>query len=205
MKNNYIELFGLPASGKSYYTKYILKEYINYNQKYIYARNRILRNMKKIILIIYMIFSSFKIFISAALFIKKLNISLKKKLKMFLYIETTLAIIKLANNAKDNKICIEEGLLQVLWGICYLDFDNSDLIIKEFRILFKEYFTINVLNVKTNIELVKERLLARKNNGGSELEHDINNDDSAIEKAIIIEKKIINEFNNIHFKNVDGE
>lgn len=182
-----IELFGIPACGKSFYANNNLKQYINANEKYIYNENRILRNINKILNVLNILLKHFKLFCKSVALLKK--VKLKNKLKMYLYVFSTLNICVISSNKKQKSV-LEEGMLQVLWGICYNSNHTEDFICEYIKV-FKNYFAKKVIIIDTDIDTIKKRLLEREKTGGSELEHDIKNDIGVIYKAEKIKNDII--------------
>ena len=85
---------------------------------------------------------------------------------------------------------IEEGLLQVLWAICYNSNADSTFVEKYINLFYSDILT-NLIVFNTDIEQICTRLENRNNNGGSELEHDIKNNKQAITKADDVKKMII--------------
>ena len=193
LKNNdSIELFGIPGCGKSYYANNITPEHMNLNKKYVYSNNRIIRNLKKLILISSEMFCCIKKYITASKLLSKLSFSSKsKKTKMKIYLMSTIALTNKSKKKlkEKNKVILEEGLLQVLWGICY-NSDADDKFIDKYIDFFSNDFQDKIIVLNTDINEITKRLELRNNNGGSELEHDIKNKKNLIIKANDIKNKI---------------
>lgn len=192
-ENNFSELFGLPSCGKSYYINHINdKGFVNVNKKYLLHSNRIIRNIKKLYLFLIFILFEFPLFIQSYKLINSQRFTSRtKKIKMLVYLCTTLYLIKkVKRSKKDNNYCFEEGLLQVLSGICYAC-DYSEKFINNFLEVYKSYFANYIFYLDTDIEVIKERLLARNDSGGSELEHDYKKNPKVLDYAVLINKKII--------------
>lgn len=202
MKYKYVELFGLPGCGKSYYSNHELTNYINLNKKYIYNDNRLVRNMKKILLIIYLMFFSIKDFINSIIYVKNTKMSYIKKLKMIIYLQTTIAIIKKTSSTK-NEECLEEGLHQVLWAICYLDNNNCKQNIVEFEKKFGKYYSSSLIYIKADSSVIEKALKERNDNGGSEIEHDIKNGKEVLDYSEKIIEEIIENSVNINIKVIE--
>ena len=117
------------------------------------------------------------------------QINIRNKLKMYLYFFSTLNIC-IKSNKQKRKCVIEEGMIQVLWGICYNSNYTEDFI-KEYINEFKKYFAEKIIVIDINIDIIKERLLERKKIGGSELEHDIKKNINVIYRAESIKNDII--------------
>lgn len=202
--NEFIELFGLPASGKSHYIDNLnVENIVNVNEKYILNNNRIIRNIKKIYIFILFIIIDFKDFYKANKFLSKLTFHTKnKKIKMLVYLCNTIFMvnkIKYSKNNANKKYYFEEGMLQVLWGICYNNNNKcKEAIIDDFFDLYKNLFATKILYLNTNADLIKQRLINRNAAGGSELEHDIKENQEYLEKAIVIKNAIINKINELH-------
>lgn len=196
--NNSIELFGLPGAGKSSYCKENLKDYLNLNEKIIGISNRILRNLKKMYFTAYAYIFRFKLIHNAKKILKDVKFkSIKTKLKMHIYLYSTIGIIN--KRSKSTYTVMEEGLLQVLWGICYSSHYSKEFI-RNYINLFNDSISNTILYINTNPEIILKRLENRKSNGGSELEHEIVDDKTCINRAINIKDEIIDEITK--YKNV---
>jgi len=203
-----IELFGSPACGKSYFSSQV--KYINnYNEKFIYNDNRVVRNLNKIKLTFGLFLFNIKYFIRCLKFIisNKDKTSLKKRLKMFLYMTSIIRINIKANN-KNNTILFDEGIFQLLYGLAYnLNLSKKEL--KEFLNYFKDILPNEVIYLNVSDETLLKRLNERSSNGGSELEHDIKKDTKKLDYSnsyINVIKNIIqNSYKNIKFVEMDGE
>ena len=68
-----IELFGMPACGKTTYAEINLKTYTNTLQKYVYSKSRIIRNFKKIALSLNLFLFNYKKFIECNNDINNIN------------------------------------------------------------------------------------------------------------------------------------
>lgn len=187
MQDDSIELFGIPACGKSFFANKTLMEYININEKCIYNKNRLVRNIRKVFNVLEIVLKHFKLFCKGIILMNQINI--RNKLKMYLYFFSTLNIC-IKSNKQKRKCVIEEGMIQVLWGICYNSNYTEDFI-KEYINEFKKYFAEKIIVIDINIDIIKERLLERKKIGGSELEHDIKKNINVIYRAESIKNDII--------------
>ena len=185
------ELFGLPASGKSTYAKTINS--LNLNQKYLYHKNRFIRNLKKLKLLLLLIFTKNKLFFKSYHLLKNVKFkSLGKRIKMLVYLDTILCLSIIYKNKQYENYFFDEGLVQVLWGICYNSKYDSEFI-KKYLKEFSEYLSDNIIIMDTDFALNKDRLLSRSEVGGDELSHDIKINSSAFERAIKIRDEIIQE------------
>lgn len=189
-----IELLGLPGSGKSTYVKKMSEENSNLNllmESLLYSESRIRRNLNKLYLALRFAILDYKEFHKLILFFKKIKfISFKRKIKMFLYASSILEIILLAKKDSLYKInMMDEGLCQVVWGICYnvKPYDRPKALLL-FEI-FEEYIADEILIFNIDINTIRRRLLQRNELGGSELQHEIRQNSN----AIIIAQEILDE------------
>lgn len=189
--NNYCETFGIPACGKSTYVNEI--NAINVNKKYLLHDNRLIRNIKKVIIFLLFIITNFNLFIKTYKLLNKLTFpSLGKKIKMLVYLDTILFLVIKVRKKKNQEYIFDEGLLQVLWGICYNSDYNKDFI-NEYLSVFQNYISDKIIYLDTELSINKQRLLDRNSSGGAELAHDVKNNSNAFERAIEIRNLIIKE------------
>lgn len=179
---NYTEFLGIPACGKSYYVNNNCSDdVVNINKKCLTSKCRFIRNIKKVIYSIYLIFLDYKIYFKTINFIKQCRFKRQVlKIKMFLYLTSTLFIIYKYGNKHISYF--EEGLLQVLFGICYCSVDYKN-IPDNYINIYRKYFSGNVIFLDTSLDIIEKRLLERNIGGGSELEHDIKKDKESINRA----------------------
>ena len=165
-----IELLGLPGAGKTTYAKKKLGNYTNILENNIYSDNRIRQNLNKIVFYVFFAARNPKRYL---LGINRLNNihfnSRKTKIKMNLYLFMTLGLL---DKYKDKDVLIDEGLGQVLWAFYYNSKDSIEAINGIFD-MFNEYCCDTVLFISAEKDEIKNRLLLRKNNGGSELQKDL--------------------------------
>lgn len=178
-----IELFGVPACGKSTY----IKKYINDANVvlpldlYLYRTSRLKQNLNKIVLVMY----AFSANISRCLQLNRLfwNIkfsTLKRKIKMWLYLFSVLgAKWKGEKNFSQKTLVLDEGVNQVIWGLMY------NAVGSELEILHLQNELISEMGDKILWLYVPEkelinRLLRRDSKGGSELEHEIKNNQNLL-------------------------
>ena len=202
-----IELFGSPACGKSFYSQKI-KYVENYNEKYIYCSNRLLRNVNKILLSLSLFIFNNNYFRKVVKFIKGLSkdYSIKKKLKMFLYMTSTIRIC-IKGNKSNRTVLIEEGIFQLIYGLSY-NFNLSEKNIKGLVNDFKDILPNEVIYIKVSNKTLINRLNSRDNNGGSELEHDIKKDIKKLDYSnnyVELIKNLIIKNKKINFIEMDGE
>ena len=173
-----IELIGLPGSGKSTYSKKYIEEYkmINLMDEYLYSDSRVKQNINKVKLVSYLFNKKKKYcFVLYKIFSKIEFSSLKKKLKMLLYLYSVVAICEKAKSEiYDNDIIIDEGVNQVIWGLLY-NSEKSERAILDLQGYLKEYFGDEIIFLQINKKILEKRLLNRNGKGGAELNHDIKN------------------------------
>lgn len=90
-----IELIGLPGSGKSTYSKKYIEEYkmINLMDEYLYSDSRVKQNINKVKLVSYLFNKKKKYCFALYKIFSKIEFSsLKKKLKMLLYLYSVVEI-----------------------------------------------------------------------------------------------------------------
>ena len=188
---NYYELFGLPACGKSTYVENVNE--ICANKKYLLHDNRLIRNIKKIVYFILFIITNFNLFIKTYKLLSSISFESKiKKIKMLVYLDTILFLIIIIKKDEKKEYIFDEGLLQVLWGICYNSNYNKDFI-NEYLSLFLCYISDRIIYLDTDLSVNKQRLLDRSDSGGAELSHDIKEDVNAFNRAIEIKNLILKE------------
>lgn len=183
-----IELFGLPGCGKTTYVK--MKQLQDKNlilplEKLLYSDWRIIRNFKKIILATRFVFYKPTDFLKIIKFLSTLQFSnFKTKIKMFLYAISILEVIRVEKKIKNSpKMMMDEGLCQVIWGISYnVKKEDRNKVLILFKIL-EEYLADNIIVFNINLNIIKKRLLERKQKGGSELQHDLHNNPNALKNA----------------------
>lgn len=183
-----IELLGLPGAGKTTYAKKELGDYTNILENNIYSDNRIRQNLNKIVFYVFFAARNPKRYL---LGINRLNNihfnSRKTKIKMNLYLFMTLGLL---DKYKDKDVLIDEGLGQVLWAFYYNSKDSIEAINGIFD-MFNEYCCDTVLFISAEKDEIKNRLLLRKNNGGSELQKDLLSDDKYLDFAIECMKRVL--------------
>lgn len=191
-----IELFGMPACGKTTYAEINLKTYTNTLQKYVYSKSRIIRNFKKIALSLNLFLFNYKKFIECNNDINNINFrDYKTKVKMKLYLMSYISIIKKIKKKK-GIYYLDEGILNVIWALAYnSNISNNE--IKRLLLKYKMFWGDKIIYIDTDENIILKRLLNRDVNGGSELEHDVKKDLSSIKKA----NKIID----IIYKNIRGK
>ena len=106
---------------------------------------------------------------------------------MNLYLFMTLGLL---DKYKDKDGLIDEGLGQVLWAFYYNSKDSIEAINGIFD-MFNEYCCDTVLFISAEKDEIKNRLLLRKNNGGSELQKDLLSDDKYLDFAIECMKRVL--------------
>ncbi|KPU43713.1 hypothetical protein OXPF_31550 [Oxobacter pfennigii] len=205
-----IELLGIPGCGKSTYVRNFIKENkdaLNPLELYLYDDLRFKQNMNKIKLL-------FLFFLSHPIKSIELTIAFNRvkfkskftKLKMFTYLFSIVSIYSLCiTKYSQNLIILDEGINQVIWGISYNSFDSEQSIYKLQKLLFP-YFADEIIFFRVPKYVIKERLLARTNSGGSELQKDILKNEELIDKSIslveIIAKRV-NELSTIKLVVID--
>ena len=190
-----IELIGLPGSGKSTYSKKYIEEYkmINLMDEYLYSDSRVKQNINKVKLVSYLFNKKKKYcFVLYKIFSKIEFSSLKKKLKMLLYLYSVVAICEKAKSEiYDNDIIIDEGVNQVIWGLLY-NSEKSERAILDLQGYLKEYFGDEIIFLQINKKILEKRLLNRNGKGGAELNHDIKNDREKLNYAYTLMEKVKN-------------
>lgn len=190
-----IELIGLPGSGKSTYSKKYIEEYkmINLMDEYLYSDSRVKQNINKVKLVSYLFNKKKKYcFVLYKIFSKIEFSSLKKKLKMLLYLYSVVAICEKAKSEiYDNDIIIDEGVNQVIWGLLY-NSEKSERAILDLQGYLKEYFGDEIIFLQINKKILEKRLLNRNGKGGAELNHDIKNNRKKLNYAYTLMEKVKN-------------
>lgn len=190
-----IELIGLPGSGKSTYSKKYIEEYkmINLMDEYLYSDSRVKQNINKVKLVSYLFNKKKKYcFVLYKIFSKIEFSSLKKKLKMLLYLYSVVAICeKEKSEIYDNDIIIDEGVNQVIWGLLY-NSEKSERAILDLQGYLKEYFGDEIIFLQINKKILEKRLLNRNGKGGAELNHDIKNNREKLNYAYTLMEKVKN-------------
>lgn len=190
-----VELFGVPATGKTTYANNTFKYEINALNKYVYSKNRVIRNLKKVNLLLYLFILHNKTFWFAIDLLKDIKFdSFKIKIKMNLYLISYLSVIKIIQN-KENAYYLDEGILNVIWAIAY----NASLSNKKILNLvlkLKPFLGDTIIYLYANKSIVLKRLLDRNIKGGSELEHDIKKNTKYIDKAYRISEYIYSTIEN---------
>lgn len=186
-KNEHVELFGVPGSGKSTYVKENnLKKY-DLNNK-INGSCRLKRNIKKCTYMISILVLKRNINKNIKSVIEEFEFpSFKVKLKMLLYMYS---IIYLILRNKNKNYVMDEGILQVIWAFGY-NSENENYDIEYCLKKLKNYLPDKVIYLNVEEEIIYERLSKRNNKGGSELEHDITMNKNYLTKAKQIENRII--------------
>lgn len=186
-KNEHVELFGVPGSGKSTYVKENnLKKY-DLNNK-INGSCRLKRNIKKCTYMISILVFKRNINKNIKSVIEEFEFpSFKVKLKMLLYMYS---IIYLILRNKNKNYVMDEGILQVIWAFGY-NSENENYDIEYCLKKLKNYLPDKVIYLNVEEEIIYERLSKRNNKGGSELEHDITMNKNYLTKAKQIENRII--------------
>lgn len=207
-----VELLGVPGSGKTYFVNQLLKKNSNIElplNDYLYNNSRIKQNLNKLFLVAQFFFFNEKLFRKFIRFFRNLDFNNKiKGLKMFVYLISTIQVIEIIRKANDEKLyVIDEGICQVIWGICY----NLDITRKaEMKIilnLLEEYLSDEIIYIEVEDNIIKERLLQRTVKGGSELQHDIVKNADSLEKAKTIMTnlyEILREKNQSNVKYMNG-
>lgn len=190
-----IELIGLPGSGKSTYSKKYIEEYkmINLMDEYLYSDSRVKQNINKVKLVSYLFNKKKKYcFVLYKIFSKIEFSSLKKKLKMLLYLYSVVAICEKAKSEiYDDDIIIDEGVNQVIWGLLY-NSEKSERAILDLQGYLKEYFGDEIIFLQINKKILEKRLLNRNGKGGAELNHDIKNNREKLNYAYTLMEKVKN-------------
>ena len=190
-----IELIGLPGSGKSTYSKKYIEEYkmINLMDEYLYSDSRVKQNINKVKLVSYLFNKKKKYcFVLYKIFSKIEFSSLKKKLKMLVYLYSVVAICEKAKSEiYDNDIIIDEGVNQVIWGLLY-NSEKSERAILDLQGYLKEYFGDEIIFLQINKKILEKRLLNRNGKGGAELNHDIKNNREKLNYAYTLMEKVKN-------------
>ncbi len=183
-----IELLGLPGAGKTTYAKIKLGDYKNILENNIYSDNRIRQNLNKIVFYVAFAARNPKRYLLGINRLNKIHFnSTKTKIKMNLYLFMTLGLL---DKYKDKDVLIDEGLGQVLWAFYYNSKDSIEAINGIFD-MFNEYCCDTVLFISAEKDEIKNRLLLRKNNGGSELQKDLLSDDKYLDFAIECMKRVL--------------
>lgn len=190
-----IELIGLPGSGKSTYSKKYIVEYkmINLMDEYLYNDSRVKQNINKIKLVNYLFSKKKKYCLELYKKFSKIEFSsLKKKLKMILYLYSVIGICEKAKSEMDDKdIIIDEGINQVIWGLLY-NSEKSEQAVFELQECLKEYFGDKIIFLNIDKKILEKRLLNRNSKGGAELNHDIKNDRKKLDYAYTLMEKVKN-------------
>lgn len=183
-----IELLGLPGAGKTTYAKKKLATYTNILENNIYSDNRIRQNLNKIVFYVAFVVRKPKYYLLGINKLNKIHFnSVKIYIKMNLYLFMTLGLLE---KYKDKNVLIDEGLGQVLWAFYYNSKDSIEAINGIFD-MFNEYCCDTVLFISAEKDEIKNRLLLRKNNGGSELQKDLLSDDKYLDFAIECMKRVL--------------
>ena len=190
-----IELIGLPGSGKSTFSKKYIEEYkmINLMDEYLYSDSRVKQNINKVKLVSYLFNKKKKYCFALYKIFSKIEFSsLKKKLKMLLYLYSVVGICEKAKSEiYDNDIIIDEGVNQVIWGLLY-NSEKSERAILDLQGYLKEYFGDEIIFLNINKKILEKRLLNRNGKGGAELNHDIKNDREKLNYAYTLMEKVKN-------------
>ena len=161
-----IELFGLPATGKSYLLKKLQKRLRFSNKKitflHSYSNFYLIRKFTTII-VASLFFLNLKGIIKLLLFFinfyKPINSNLisLRTLKIFFNAIHLISVIQVSSFLRRKILIVDQGFYQLLWSILYdmnyLNKENSQFIIRNW---------INVIN-SLNIKLVLFHCKARKN------------------------------------------
>lgn len=187
-----IELFGVPGSGKStWMTNYSdLNGVVAPLELYLYNDSRIKRNLNKLFLCIYYFIRNRNQFLKFWIAINDLKFSsFKIKIKMFVYLISTVGAI--SKSEKFDSIVIDEGVSQVLWGICYNTIDKNPNDLKNLITNLVPYFMNRLIFIKADKEVIYERLMQRSGRGGSEVQHDIVKNKALLEEGVWITEQIL--------------
>lgn len=178
-----IELMGLPGSGKSTYAKKLQQDnnkYILPLNKYIYSRFRVIRNIKKMKLII-LFFCCNKVIFNVIR--KKMDrVEFKStflKYKMFAYLISTLQIVDICKR-KNEVYVLDEGICQVFWGILFNSIEDEAYKIFELFSILKEFIGDEIIELKLSTDIIEKRLKNRSSKGGDELKRELLNWNNAI-------------------------
>lgn len=181
-----IELFGVPASGKSTYKKYISDPNVVLPlDLYLYRASRVMQNLNKVYLVAYAFRTHFFRCIKLNGVFWKIDCAKKKvRIKMWLYLFSVLGAKWKGEKKHPNKtIVMDEGVNQVVWGIVY----NSGGMKPEIELLQKklvEDMGKRIIWLNVGEEELANRLMLRKGRGGSELEHEVKENPDALKDAI---------------------
>lgn len=183
-----IELLGLPGAGKTTYAKKKLATYTNILENNIYSDNRIRQNLNKIVFYVAFVVRKPKYYLLGINKLNKIHFnSVKIYIKMNLYLFMTLGLLE---KYKDKNVLIDEGLGQILWAFYYNSKDSIHEINGIFD-LFHEYCCDTVLFISAEKNEIKNRLLLRRNNGGSELQKDLLVDDKCLDFAVACMNQVL--------------
>ncbi|UXV63481.1 ATP-binding protein [Lactococcus cremoris] len=198
-----IELLGIPGSGKTTW----VESYLNSSgavaplEIYLYSHSRIIQKLNKLSLSIYYFKRERSQFLKFWKLINQLTFpTFKIKIKMFVYLISTLGV--LSKSEKFDDIVIDEGISQVLWGICYnisdRKLDNLNNLIAE----LSPYFGSHLIFLNGDKEVIYKRLIARNTWGGSELQHDIVENKELLDTGIKIADQIFERVS-LYFESVE--
>ena len=165
----------------------------NLMDEYLYSDSRVKQNINKVKLVSYLFNKKKKYcFVLYKIFSKIEFSSLKKKLKMLLYLYSVVAICEKAKSEiYDNDIIIDEGVNQVIWGLLY-NSEKSERAILDLQGYLKEYFGDEIIFLQINKKILEKRLLNRNGKGGAELNHDIKNNREKLNYAYTLMEKVKN-------------
>lgn len=188
-----VELLGVPASGKSTYTTKMIKEekFVAPLDLCLYSDSRIKQNLNKFKLIIYAwLYRTLKCMRVFKVFYKITFKSFKLKVKMFMYLFSILGAIWKYETVNNKNLIFDEGINQVIWGLLYNSYESEDLI-WELQYELRTEMCSQIVYLKVNREILYQRLIARHQNGGSELEHEVTNNPEFVDKSIHLIEEII--------------
>lgn len=188
-----IELLGVPACGKTTYMKKYMKEHgaVAPLEEFLYSSSRVRRNINKIKLVYYAFRNhSDKAMLYGRCF-KKIKFSSKvRKLKMWLYVYSVLgARWKATDKTLNKELIFDEGINQVIWGLLY-NCEDSIQDVWSFQKMVISECGDEIICFNIEKDIIHSRLMSRSSGGGSELEHEMKDNPTALDRAIYFKEKI---------------